>query len=757
MTSPKIMAEKMRPLELVDFMGSQFGSVLSLKARRSQFLTQQPVTMLYTHHSPVQTPVVASYLELVQRAGLPGPNGKEDRIGIERILSTFEIPGIPPSMTSTYTLKIPQMPLLPPSIQLGPIDISYFVRVVATYPGGGHEMLGPVELTVLPDVQRVEIPPGFDDAVELLEGSPELMNGPIVRPRILELIQWVPLELRQPQPPPPHIHHTNASILTRASVPVSMISSIGPQPPFRTPSFPSPGAMPPGPMTTDDMLRRANIEREAQEQACRISLAHAELERVKKETQREREAALVRKRADEERIRAEAQAEMERQLLIERERTLELRKQVERMKSGAQLGKVDPSGSSRSSVHSVPPPLPETARPASMLPQTMVTSPTQRMSTSLGNEAPVVRSLERHATMEKPMDEKPSPALSEHAYPQPKPLSNAGPPSENGSTSYNTPPSSTSVPARKLTWFSRSQASATSRHQSVTQQASTSETEQLVESICEQATSDYRAAVKRNYKALMGAKDRDLHKVRIMTDVSALMSGILGEGTEAQSALNALEGEFQSIDKDIVQSFEVDKKNAILRQIKNLNPSLLAAIAAGVVTDEREIHEQCAIALKPLRQDLQDSIFYIGMRDSERRELEALANRIWNEGMRCFELEVRDPLIREIRSLKEAPRGGSNSGTPSNGPVSAAQVVGGLGFSKGGGSGGSTTGSVTPASTTSSKPKLLGFFSKAQADPNAMCLRDGCGVRKTGHGSTKMFCSQKCETLVMKEQQTSFK
>ncbi|KAJ3027617.1 UNVERIFIED_CONTAM: hypothetical protein HDU68_003490 [Siphonaria sp. JEL0065] len=106
-------------------------------------------------------------------------------------------------MAGTYTLQF-RLPQLPPSILLGPIDITYFLLCVTTFPdtvGSGHEMTGPIDFEVLPDVQRITLTPGFDDAVEVLEGMGG-MNGPVVRPRVLQLVPWSPPDIFTPQMEP---------------------------------------------------------------------------------------------------------------------------------------------------------------------------------------------------------------------------------------------------------------------------------------------------------------------------------------------------------------------------------------------------------------------------------------------------------------------------------------------------------------------------------------------------------------------------
>ncbi|KAJ3402532.1 hypothetical protein CcCBS67573_g00954 [Chytriomyces confervae] len=800
MTTSKITEESMTPMSLVDFMGSQYGSVLTLKARRSQFLPLQPMFMLYTHHAPVQLPVTGSYLELVQRAGLPGPNGKQDRMGIERIISTFEIPSIPAGMTSTYTLRLPSLPQLPPTIQLGPIDISYLLRVVSTFSNGGHEILGPIEISILPEVQKLDLPSGYDEAVELLEGNSGTGTG--FRPRIYELVQWIPPEQRRPvaQTSLPFqngsMHSLGSNMVPGPATTGTSVAGLemGMEMGMRFGTNPAP-VRGQSIHTGDDMMRRANMEREAQQQAMRIAEAHAELERVKLETSRERELALERKRQEETRIRNAAQAEMDRQLKIEREKTLALRLQVERMKSGVPFAKVSSTPSASIPAYasyagsSVPTysntglslHAPTAGGGATSLPNIQTASIPAPPPSSMFDRI-VESPISPPSQLQQPQASlaRQSPALETHAYPTPVPLTLArpsSPPSQFNDTFSRTTPS---------------QSRTNSAPQSY--QEAQSEAEQLVDSIFEQAVSDYKSAVKRNYKALMGAKDRDIHKARIANEVSGLVGGILGDVARTRIALDRLNAKYATVDKEVIMDFERDKRESVLRQVKALYPSLQAAIAAGVVKDDLEVHEQCALALKPLRQDLTDSVFYVGMRDTERRDLEILANRIWTAAMRCFETDVRDPLIKELlgsngsKDTKTMYGMGSSSGTMTGNRASS--KVPGMSLATNGQSAsvsatpqfGGSTGNVTPqlgsggalnqgssSSSTSSLPGASAAnsppvaskskfwrFSKSPTTPGAVCMRDDCGVKKTGHGSTKMFCSQKCENLVMKQQRNSF-
>jgi hypothetical protein len=132
--------------------------VISLKYIR-QWLPGDIITALFSLKAPDNVDVGCVFIELVQRVGLPSPKGGEERVGIERIISTFEVPGTPKGLESKHILKL-NLPILPPTICLGPVDISYEVRSVVAIPQSHPslpaivEFLGAFQPFILPELQR---------------------------------------------------------------------------------------------------------------------------------------------------------------------------------------------------------------------------------------------------------------------------------------------------------------------------------------------------------------------------------------------------------------------------------------------------------------------------------------------------------------------------------------------------------------------------------------------------------------------------
>ncbi|KAJ3133166.1 tyrosyl-DNA phosphodiesterase 1 [Physocladia obscura] len=861
-----INARDMPKLELIDFVGPQFGSILSLQARRNQFLPLQPISFLYTHHAPSTMPIANSYLELIQLAGIPGPNGAADRRGIERVISTYEIPGVPASLSHTYTLQL-TLPQLPPTIRLGPIDISYVVRVVSTFGNAGHEILGPVDIIVLPDVQPVHIEVGWDDAVEMLEvGSVHR-----VRPRVIQLVQWTPkteeppfepeqtnqfeTQQQQQQQQQEFFHQQQQSFEIRTTSPIGFNSTNSNSPNFKFPQQQSGNfqAHPNQWIGRNDSGSFAlpQLDQLQIEQARLILIQQEELERERAETARVREEYLVHQRAqaereriaaekrrqeEEERRRVTAQQSVEEELRKEREEMEKLRAQVAALRragSGSSVESVavefvglpsQPSSESQelqnqgsSSAPPRPPPpshpppgykersnspapaydyeetpaeyrrrgsiskavfIPEPILPdikfvqeeSSKLPTSSSSSPPVNMNPALearsypkpapleGQSKVYIASLDNSTSNVGNSDKFGSPSastslskssaglnpqqqkahnrlsmfsiLSSLPHSAPASITPVTTPIPTGATNEGItksllgvePPSiilpTQSQPTKRKWWFSKHNnnngpstlSTSLSRQQS---QPSNTYLEDLVSQICEQGSKDYRLSVKRNHRVLMGRPERDANKQRVLRDVEGMLSEILNERKELNSVLETLEAEFLVIDNEIRTTFVSDRKRMLTRQIYDLRDTLSAAIHAHAIANDSELQEHFTIAFRPLREELSQSVFYIGMTHEEGKDLEGVANAIWGDGMKVFDTEVQGVLTKELAKIQPA----AHTAFPT----------------------GSSSGAVGKKGGTLKKEDVI-------------CLRPGCGKHKAGYGASKLFCSTHCEKLMIAEQ-----
>ncbi|KAJ1566208.1 hypothetical protein HK405_010759, partial [Cladochytrium tenue] len=104
------------PLSVSD--KSPRGVTYALRSRRGQWIHDVASTLFYSLKAPPNADVAVVLLELIQRVGLPGPANSEDRVGIERTVTTYNLPGCRPGQTSDLILKLSLPPNLPPSITL---------------------------------------------------------------------------------------------------------------------------------------------------------------------------------------------------------------------------------------------------------------------------------------------------------------------------------------------------------------------------------------------------------------------------------------------------------------------------------------------------------------------------------------------------------------------------------------------------------------------------------------------------------------
>ncbi|KAI9314009.1 hypothetical protein DFJ73DRAFT_884048 [Zopfochytrium polystomum] len=147
------------------------GASCDVHARRGQWSPNSSITLFYSFRAPPTADVASVALELVVRLGLPGPMGVDQRIGIERTVCNG-------GAGRELHFKIATSTKLAPSMTLGAIDISYEIRLVALYPPpipgmpAVPEFFSPIPLFILPDVQRVIIPPGHDDVDDQARGAP---------------------------------------------------------------------------------------------------------------------------------------------------------------------------------------------------------------------------------------------------------------------------------------------------------------------------------------------------------------------------------------------------------------------------------------------------------------------------------------------------------------------------------------------------------------------------------------------------------
>ncbi|KAJ3066522.1 hypothetical protein HDU98_010153 [Podochytrium sp. JEL0797] len=762
--------ESMEPLKFLDVVGKPYGSVLSVQSRRNMFRPLKSVTLLYAHGAPPNIPIKSSFLEVVQKAVLPDPNGS--RRVIERIISTFELPGIPQGMMSTYTLQF-TLPQLPPSLFVGPIDVAYFLRLVTTYPDaiGGHEVFGPIDFEVLPDVQKIELPPGFDESVEVLEGMSDGSGGPIVRPRLLTLAPWSPPEfLPQPQLPDPIVMNRPHMM---PGAPMMIPPQWGIPFPHGSTPMPAPAVF----LSQDELRHQMHLD----EQARQIAAAQTELERIQLETARDREILAQQSREEAERAYSLAVQETEQRLQQERAELELLKERVNRMKQSASVRANSASEASSStdeassSVSSLPPqptalspappshPPPDFATPsATMIPIPMGPSPpyAPELPQKPISRAPTLTApVSQTAMMSSPVSDGHSPtpasaALQHHAYPTPTPLTTVKRPpprpvpdmsfvenqqqQQQQHASPPIPPQQQQKPKKKW-WFSKPQpaqnAPPTSPSTSTVQRSSSttklSELEQLVNQVCEESAAEYRKCINRDYKKLMGARERDTHKRRILANCNETVQHILKED-EVKGVTAALEAEFCVVDSETLHTFETSSTTILVRQIRSLHSGLQAAIHADAVTTTTDLQEQCAAVLQPLRKDLTQSVFYAGMSAQETRSLEDLANRVWGEAMRVFDGEVRVPLERELQSKSVGGNGMTSGSGAGGGGGASSSSSSSWGRSRGGGGGGSGGG--------------------GGGDANGVCLRQECGKNKVGYGQSGLFCSVKCESLMIQEQ-----
>ncbi|KAJ3290008.1 hypothetical protein HDU79_003623 [Rhizoclosmatium sp. JEL0117] len=763
LTSPKMIAASMDPIRFLEQVGSVYGSVLSVQARRNMFLPLQPVTLLYSHQAPPNTPVKATYMELVQKAVYPSQSGS--RRVVERIIQSFELPPIHQGYGSTYTLQF-QLPQLPPTVFLGPIDNAYFLRFAVTFPDGKFEMLGPIEFEVLPDVQQLIIPANYDEAVEMLEGMGGINVGPVVRPRLLTLTPWIPhspglAPSSQPQRmgsgPLPQQHQQqripNAGYLAPLMMPPSPVT-LG-TPTLLTPSQ-QPWASPvhPVPNVTPESLQ---IQIQMEQELRQNEEARLELERVRIETSRGREL-----REEEERRAAE---EHERFMQQQREELEQLRREVAKMKSSSNLRTssaavpITPAISepveeirpivSSAPTQSAPPvisapilsPPPVYPRPPNHPPSDYSAAP-RPMTTSVSNLPIVTSPVALPAKLQEVSPPPPplrNPALETHHYPPPPSLSDSAPPIKPLNLD---PPSTIPSPAispqpapKRRWWFSKSAAPTqpTSSASSTTSRNSTPPSpnngEDLVNQICESAATDYRQSIKRNYKVLMGARERSVHKQRILRGAREVLQGVIRDPKDMQSLIVSLETEFSQIDSQVLAIFEQDKKDELKLQIRNLRKALQAAIDAQAIIDDDDLQSQCGSVMKPLREELKGSIFYAGMGPEEGRMLEELANRIWGDCIRVFEAEVKTPLGNALKAKAKPSRTSSPPAPAPSGSSSSAPATG-------------TWGGRIGLMKSSSLPR----------EPEPVCLRPECGKKKVGYGQSKLFCSVKCESMMIQEQ-----
>ncbi|KAI9355352.1 hypothetical protein DFJ73DRAFT_274840 [Zopfochytrium polystomum] len=171
---------------------SQVGAYLKVQGKRNHFHSKSQLSLLYSMRAPPYHNVQRVVLEVISRYGLPGPLGPSSRVGEERVLNTFDLPGIPAGLLSEFILNF-ELPNLPPSVFLGPLDISHELRFVVIYEPSpltvavGPDVMGASMLVVLPNVQNLTLPVGYDDVEEYLPEDEEA-------PRELRLVPGTSME-----------------------------------------------------------------------------------------------------------------------------------------------------------------------------------------------------------------------------------------------------------------------------------------------------------------------------------------------------------------------------------------------------------------------------------------------------------------------------------------------------------------------------------------------------------------------------------
>ncbi|KAI9335173.1 hypothetical protein DFJ73DRAFT_32921 [Zopfochytrium polystomum] len=168
-------ASVLPPLKVNDT--SPQGVRYSLRSRRGQWSPNSPATVFYTLSAPESSDVSVFILELVQRLALPGPINVEQRVGLERTVATYTLPGCRAGQHADYTLKLALPPILAPSMVIGSIDVSYEIRPIALIPPrvpnmpAIPEVLAPFQVAILPAVQSINIPQGYDDEDESVQAG----------------------------------------------------------------------------------------------------------------------------------------------------------------------------------------------------------------------------------------------------------------------------------------------------------------------------------------------------------------------------------------------------------------------------------------------------------------------------------------------------------------------------------------------------------------------------------------------------------
>ncbi|KAJ1551840.1 hypothetical protein HK405_013724 [Cladochytrium tenue] len=217
----------------------------SLRARRGQWIPGVQSTLFYSLSMPAGLDASGVQLDLVQRVGMPGPQGSAHRVGLERSAASYSLPGCSQAHASSLVLKLQLPASLPPSMALGPIDVSYEVRATALLPPPApgypptQEVLAAAPIFMLPSVQRVAMPQGFDDVDEAAVAAQQRGGQPPPARQTLTLAPRPPAP-KAPPPPPPQAAAAPARPPMVPGMPPG--SPYAPPSPYAQPSPYAPGA-----------------------------------------------------------------------------------------------------------------------------------------------------------------------------------------------------------------------------------------------------------------------------------------------------------------------------------------------------------------------------------------------------------------------------------------------------------------------------------------------------------------------------------
>ncbi|KAJ3412032.1 hypothetical protein HDV05_001362 [Chytridiales sp. JEL 0842] len=226
------------------------GASVELRSCRTEWQAGSIVTCGYKVRAPPKAQVGAVFLELHQRASYPSPYGPSELIATEGVVATFLLPGCGAGKSAEFKLKL-DLPNVASGMRFGPIDVSYQLRSVVAFPPpvpntpAITEMLPMEPVSIVPDIQTLNLPPNFDDTIEGLDpDAPTVKISPQpLAPRPPP--QPVPVPFQGP-PPGPGFIPPGAPQAAWGPGPGGPPNGFPPQGPGYPP-FPGQASFPPGP------------------------------------------------------------------------------------------------------------------------------------------------------------------------------------------------------------------------------------------------------------------------------------------------------------------------------------------------------------------------------------------------------------------------------------------------------------------------------------------------------------------------------